>query len=443
LEMRDDSLANLSKFTGMEVLKISTIDRLLDNIEIPSVIRVRQYFERPIVNNVEDELVGKLIEKDVLSAIKPDQKVAIAVGSRGITDLSLMVQVLVRQVKKCGGKPFIVPSMGSHGGATAEGQKEMLQRMGISESTVGAPILSTMETVQVGTSSNGLPVYMDKFAYEADATIIINRIKPHIGFRGKYESGLMKMMAIGLGKQKGADICHELGFGKMAENIPAIGRVILEKTNVLFGIGILENAYHETCRIEVLRNDEIENEEPFLQAEAKRLSPRLYFDNLDVLIIDEIGKDISGTGFDNNVVGRYHTPFVSGGPKITRISVLDLTDRSHGNANGLGIVDFTTQRVFNKIIFEQTYPNSLTSTVPLSAKIPMVLKNDRQAIQAAIKTCNILDKRDVRLVRIKNTLNLSEIEVSANLLSEVTGNKFLKAISNPYQLTFNAQGNLF
>ena len=422
---------------------MSAIDRLLDGIKIPRMVRVKQTFERPVLPDVEKELVKKLAEKDVLSLIQKGQKVAVAVGSRGISNLPLLVKVLIREIKKAGGEPFIVPAMGSHGGATAEGQRNMLIGLGIREDYVDAPIRATMEVVQVGTAENGLPVYVDKYAYEADAIVIINRIKPHVSFRGKYESGLMKMITIGLGKQKGADICHELGFGKMAENIPAIARVTLAKTNLVFGVGILENAYHETCRIEVLKNEEIELEEPALQEEAKRLSPRLYFDELDVLIIDEIGKDISGTGFDTNVVGRYHTPFISGGPKITRVSVLDVTEKSQGNANGLGILDFTTKRVFDKFSFEHTYPNSLTSTVPLSVKIPMVLKNDKQAIQAAIKTCNILDKENVRLVRIKNTLALEEIEVSENLLAEVKRNPYLEIISSPYDWEFDQAGNLF
>ncbi len=422
---------------------MSTIDNLLDPIKIPKMVKVKQRFERPLIKNVEQELIRKIHEKDVLSKIKQNQSIAIAVGSRGITDLPLMVKTLVSQIKNVGGRPFIVPAMGSHGGATAEGQKNMLIGMGISEGYVEAPIKATMEVVQVGTSENGLPVYIDKFAFEADAIIIINRIKPHVAFRGKYESGLMKMITIGLGKQKGADICHELGFGKMAENIPAIARTALEKTNIIFAVGILENAYHEICRIEVLDNKEIESKEPALLEEAKRLSPKLYFEKFDVLVIDEIGKDISGTGFDTNVVGRYHTPYASGGPNITRIAVLDITDRSHGNANGLGIVDFTTMRAFNKFIFEQTYPNSLTSTVPASVKIPMVLKNDKQAIQAAIKTCNILDKEKVTMIRIKNTVSLGEIEISESLLDFARENPNLDIISSPYNLQFDENGNLF
>ena len=422
---------------------MSAIDQLLDSIPIPRMVRVKQVFERPVIENVERVLLARLESKNTSPLIKPGQSVAVAVGSRGITALPNMVKTMIQFIKGQGGVPFIVPAMGSHGGASAEGQQKMLDGFGITEELVGAPIRATMETVQIGVSENGLPVFVDKYAYEADAIVIINRIKPHIAFRGKYESGLMKMITIGLGKQKGADICHELGFGKMAENIPAIARVILEKTNLIFAVGVLENAYHELCGIEVLKNEEIEVGEPALLEEAKRLCSKIYFDALDVLIIDEIGKNISGTGFDNNVVGRYHTPYCSGGPIISKIVTLDITDVSHGNGNGLGILDFTTKRAFDKFSFEHSYPNSLTSTVPLSVKIPMVLKNDKQGIQAAIKTCNILDKTKVRMVRVKNTLRLGEIEVSENLIEEVRRNSNMEIVSSAYDLEFSEQGNLF
>jgi hypothetical protein len=300
-----------------------------------------------------------------------------------------------------------------------------------------------METVQVGISSTGYPVFFDRYAFEVDGTIIINRIKPHTAFRGPVESGLMKMVTIGLGKQKGADICHELGLGTAAENIPAMARVSLEKGNILCGVGILENAYHETCRIAVLKTDEIEHEEPKLQAESKRLCPKLYFEKINVLIVDEIGKNISGTGFDTNIIGRYHTPYLCGGPSVARLAVLDVSDASHGNANGIGLADFTTRRAFNKFSFEDTYPNALTSTLPAGVKIPMVLKNDRQAIQACIKTCNRLDKDYITLVRIKNTLALDEIEISENLANQARCNENLAILSQPYNLVFNSDGNLF
>ena len=422
---------------------MSTIDRLLDPIPIPRLVKVRQSFERPQVADVAGELVHKLGAGGAFARVKKGDRVAITAGSRGITGLPLVLKTIASEIRKAGGEPFLFPAMGSHGGATAEGQRDMLAGMGITEETVGAPIRASMETVEIGVSSNGFPVHLDRFAAEADGIVVVNRIKPHVAFRGPCESGLMKMIVIGMGKQKGADTCHELGFGTMAENLQTMGRVTLAKAKVLCGVALLENAYHETARVEVLPGDEIPVREPALLEEAWRLYPRLYFDRLDVLIIDEIGKDISGTGFDTNVVGRYHTPYVSGGPTITRIACLDITARSHGNANGLGILDFTTRRAFDKFDFDNTYPNSLTSTVPTSVKIPMVLKSDRQAIQAAIKTCNILKKAEVRLARIRNTVALDEIAVSENLLAEVRSNARLAVAGEPFALGFDANGNLF
>jgi hypothetical protein len=422
---------------------MSTIDRLLDPIPIPRLVKVRQSFERPQVADVAGELVARLRGGGALARVKAGDRVAITAGSRGITGLPLVLKTIVSEVRKAGGEPFLFPAMGSHGGATAEGQRDMLAGMGITADSVGAPIRSSMETVEIGVSANGFPVHIDRFAAEADGVIVVNRIKPHVAFRGSCESGLMKMIVIGMGKQKGADTCHELGFGTMAENLQSMGRVTLAKANILCGVALLENAYHETARVEVVPREDIPVREPALLEEAWRLYPRLYFERLDVLIIDEIGKDISGTGFDTNVVGRYHTPYVSGGPTITRIACLDITERSHGNANGLGILDFTTRRAFDKFDFDNTYPNSLTSTVPTSVKIPMVLKSDRQAIQAAIKTCNILKKAEVRMARIRNTVALDEIAVSENLLGEVRSNARLAVAGEPFALGFDANGNLF
>lgn len=422
---------------------MSTIDRLLDPVAIPRVIRVRQKFDRPYIEDVVSELKNKLAAKDILSKIKPGQTVAITIGSRGITNMPLMIKTLVEEVKRVGGQPFMVPAMGSHGGATAQGQREMTIGMGYTEEYIGAPMKSDMEPVQIGVSENGFPVYFDKNAYEADWTILANRIKPHVAFRGPVESGLQKMITIGLGKQKGADICHELGFGEMAVNIPAMAKVSLAKANILCGVAVLENSFHETCKIEVLANQEIQAVEPILQQEAKDRSPRIHFTKLDAIIIDEIGKDISGTGFDTNVVGRYHTPYISGGPEVKRLAVLDITDVSHGNGNGLGIADYTTKRAYEKFDFENSYPNSLTSTVPLSVHIPMVLKNDRQAIQACIKCSNRLDKENVALLRMKNTNHLGELEVSVSLIPYVQAHSHLEIISDPYDWTFNAEGNLF
>ena len=415
---------------------------LLDPIPIPRVAGVSQKFDRPRMDDCGGALKQILNTSGVLESVFPKMEIAIAVGSRGISNQPVLVKLIAEALREKGARPFLVPAMGSHGGATADGQKKMLEDLGFGGDKIGVRIRSSMETVRVGTSENGLPVHVDKNAHEADGIVIINRIKPHTSFRGPYESGLMKMIAIGLGKQKGAEICHELGIERIAENFPAIARVAIEKENILFAIGLLENAYHETCRIELLRKEEIETEEPKLQEEAKRLLPKLHFTDIDVLVIDEIGKNISGTGFDTNVVGRYHTPGCSGGPNVTRLVILNVTDETHGNANGLGIADFTTRRIFDQFSFENTYPNALTSTVLPSVKIPMVLETDLLAIKAAIKTCNILDKRNVRLIRIKNTNEIERIEVSESMLDGVRGNPYLSIETDLYPLVLNDDGNL-
>ena len=249
---------------------MSIIDQLLDDIPIPRLLRVRQRFARPFIQDPAAEFRVQLQISGVLDKVRPGQQVAVAVGSRGITNLPLLVKLLVATLREVGAEPFIVPAMGSHGGATAAGQQKMLETMGISEATTGAPIRSSMEIVQLGTSSTGLPVYLDKHASQADGIIIINRIKPHVGFRGPYESGLLKMISIGLGKQPGAAVCHDSGFGKMAANIPAIAEVVLAKANLIGAIGLLENAYHETCEIAVLEAGQIMAAEPELLEKARK-----------------------------------------------------------------------------------------------------------------------------------------------------------------------------
>ena len=422
---------------------MSAIEDILGPITVPKVLKVRQIFERPSLDDIAGEIIRGMESCGALRNVKPGYKVAITAGSRGISNIPLILKTVVSCLKGAGCEPFLFPAMGSHGGATAEGQRRILEDMGITEDYVGAPIKSGMETVVAGIAPNGREVYMDKNAADADAVVVVNRVKPHVGFRGECESGLMKMITIGMGKQHGADSAHRLGYGQMAENIRAYAKLVIADKNILCAIGIIENAFHETAEIHVMRPDEIESREPELLKRAWALYPKLFFDKLDVLILDEIGKDISGTGFDTNVAGRYHTPYASGGPDITRICALDITDKSHGNGNGLGILDFTTRRAYEKFDFEQSYPNSLTTTAPASVKIPMVLKNDIQCVKAAIKTCNTADISSVKLVRVKNTIKLNEIEVSEALSSYVNEHSNLEMLSGPYYLPFDSDGNLF
>ena len=421
---------------------MGVIEGLLQAVPLPRMVEVSQHFDRPRIEDPAAELGRALREKAYFSSLAPGASVAIAVGSRGIANLQPMVKKVVDELRRAGARPFIVPAMGSHAGASNEGQRAMLEGLGISEASVGAELRSSMEVRQLGVSPLGLPVCMDAQAASADGLVIINRIKPHVCYRGPYESGIMKMIAIGLGKQAGADFCHRLGFGKMAEHIPDIGRTAISKVNILCAIGILENAYHETARVATLKGSEISDAEPLLLEEAKALSSRLYFDRLDVLIIDEIGKDISGAGFDTNVVGRYHSPVISGGPKISRLGILDISRHSNGNGNGLGMADFICKRARDKFDGEQTYPNTLTATLTGAVKMPMTLANDRLVIQACVKVAGLADMSTARVVRIRNTLSLDRIEVSESLLEETSRHPRMRIEGNPHEFPFDAAGNL-
>ncbi|MEK4669736.1 lactate racemase domain-containing protein [Niallia sp. FSL R7-0271] len=419
------------------------LEELLKDIPVPKMAKVKVSFDDSKIDDLGSVLMKKLQSEQIVKNIKPGMEIAVAVGSRGLDRITELTAVTVKFLKGLGAKPFIVPSMGSHGGATAEGQRAVLEHLGISKESVGAEIRSSMEVEQVGKLANGLPVYVDKYALQADGIVVINRIKPHTAFRGPVESGIMKMISIGLGKQKGAEACHQMGFKYMAENVPAMAKVIMKKTPFLFGVATVENAFDKIATVEVLTPEEVIETEPALQIKAKSLLPKLFFDQLDVLVIDEIGKNISGDGMDPNITGRYPTPYASGGPDVNKMVVLDVTPQSEGNANGVGTADFTTQRLLNKMDREGTYANGLTSTVVAPTKIATTLPNDKMALQAAVKTCNILNFHDVKLVRIKNTLVLSEIEVSESLLEYVNNHPNMEQITGLYEVPFNEQGNLF
>ncbi|RDW21887.1 hypothetical protein CWR48_02285 [Oceanobacillus arenosus] len=420
---------------------MGVLQELLQDIPVPKMVKVKQTFDKSQVEDVSGTLKAEL--EKVKDTIEPGMEIAIAVGSRGVDRIVEITAITVQFLKDLGAKPFIVPSMGSHGGATGPGQKAVLEHLGVSEESVGAEIRSSMEVIKLGELPNGLPVYIDKFASEADGIVVINRVKPHTAFRGHVESGIMKMISIGLGKQKGAEACHQLGFKHMAEHVPAMAKLAMEKMPILFGVATVENAFDKVAKIEVLKPEEVEERETELLKLAKNLLPKLLFDQIDVLVIDEIGKNISGDGMDPNITGRYPTPYAHGGPDVTKMVVLDLTPEAEGNANGIGTADFTTQRLVDKMDKEATYANGLTSTVVGPTHISTTLPTDKQAIQAAIKTCNILDFTKAKVVRIKNTLKLSEIEVSETFLDYVKENKNIEQISEPYEFGFDDEGNLF
>lgn len=418
------------------------LQELVKNIPVPKMAKVKVDFENNEIRDLGSELKNKLEQDNIRKTVKPGMEIAIAVGSRGLDRLVEITAVTVQHLKEAGAKPFVVPSMGSHGGATSEGQREVLAHLGVTEESVNCEIRSSMEVVKLGELPNGLPVYLDKLAAEADGIVIINRVKPHTAFRGPVESGIMKMMSIGLGKQKGAEACHQLGFKYMAENVPAMAKMIMEKKPILFGIATVENAFDKVAFIEVLTPKEIVEKEHELQQKAKELLPKLYFDQLDVLVINQIGKNISGDGMDPNITGRYPTPYAHGGPDVNKMVVLDLTPQTEGNANGVGTADFTTQRLVDKMDLEVTYANGLTSTVVAPTKIATTMPNDREAIQAAIKTCNILNFDGVKMVRIHNTLELSEIEVSEALVEYVKQHPHMELITGANDLRFDNDGNL-
>lgn len=422
---------------------MAILQELVKDIPIPKMAKVKVNFDNSKIEHLSPVLLSKLIREEITKQIKPGMEIAVAVGSRGLDRLVELTKTTVKFLQDHGAKPFIVPSMGSHGGATAEGQREVLAHLGVTEESVNCEIRSSMEVVKLGELPNGLPVYVDKHASEADGIVVINRIKPHTAFRGPVESGLMKMISIGLGKQKGAEACHQLGFKYMAENVPAMAKMIMAHKPILFGVATIENSFDKIVVVATMTPDEMIEKEPDLQLKAKSLLPKLFFDQIDVLIIDQIGKNISGDGMDPNITGRYPTPYAYGGPDVNKMAVLDLTPQTEGNANGVGTADFTTQRLVDKMNLEVTYANGLTSTVVAPTKIATTLPNDQQTIQASIKTSNILDFHQVKMVRIKNTLELSEIEVSEALLEMVNNHPQMEAMTPLYELSFDENGNLF
>ncbi len=404
--------------------------------------RVRQRFDRDGISDVAAVLREKLNDEKLKARIRPGMRVVLTGSSRQIANMPLILKKLAAFVRAQGGEPCIIPAMGSHGGATAEGQKALLEGYGITEDYCGCPILSSMETVRVGQLPDGDEVRMDRFAHEADAVIVVGRIKAHTAFRGTYESGLVKMMAIGMGKRAGADSLHRAGFGKMGERLPLYAKVVFDNCNVIFGVAPIENEFDQTCRIEVIPAEEIFDQEPELLRYAKSRLPRILLPETDVLIVGEIGKNFSGSGMDPNVTGTFGTPYATGGIQKQRVVVLDLSEQTHGNFIGLGMADTTTKRAFEKLDTNAAYFNMLTSTVLCVGKIPMVLEDDKLAIQAALKTLTQVDRDHIRMVYLKNTLSLETIMVSEALLEQVRGRDDMEILEQPHPLSFDSEGRL-
>jgi len=408
----------------------------------PRMVRLKQQFPGPMLHDVTGavrQALGRLT-----LPVKPGQTVALSVGSRGIVNIDVVARACVDHLKGLGARPFIFPAMGSHGGGTAEGQLSVLDHYGVTETTMGCPVRATMEVVQVG-ETLGLPVWLDREASEADWIGVINRVKPHTDFKGEIESGLFKMMTIGLGKHKGAIQAHRANIRHRYETVVThVGREMLRAARIAFGLGIVENGYDETAKVEAFLPADLEAGERALLREAKAWMARLPFEHVDLLVVDEMGKDISGAGMDSNIIGRHGTffepPFPS--PKITFIVVCDLTPHTNGNATGIGNADFTTRRLVNKIDWNATYINCLTACSPAGAKLPPVLETDRDAIAVALSCLGLERIDDARVVRIKSTLRLAEVEVSEAFLPDVAKRENLKQVSEPAPFAFDPTGAL-
>ena len=408
---------------------------------LPTMLRLRQTFARPRVTDIPRSVAGSLEAAGV--TVKRGDIVAIGAGSRGIANIDVIVGATVRWLRDQDARPFVFPAMGSHGGGTAEGQLSVLEHYGITEATMGCPVRATMDVVQVG-EALGLPVWLDRYAAEADWIGLVNRVKPHTDFKGSIESGLFKMMTIGLGKWKGAVQYHRANVTHSYETvITAVGREMLAKARIGFGLGIVENGYDETAQIEVFRVPDLEAGERRLLKSAREWMARLPFSPIDVLIVEQIGKNISGSGMDTNVIGRPTNPFepFPADPKITWIVALDITEESYGNAIGIGNADFTTRRLVDKIDMKATLINAITACSPGVAKVPATYETDREAIETALDCIGLTPPERARVLRIKNTLMLGELEVSAAFAADAAKRSDLTVLGEA-QLGFDATGRL-
>ncbi len=425
-------------------MDIPILETMLAPIQLPRFVKIRQSFDASCVANIGFKIRGELERAAIREKLRPGMKIAVTCGSRGIADIHIVIRELVHQLQEMGTEPFVIPAMGSHGGATAEGQREVLAHLGVTEAFIGCPIRATMEVRQVATADNGDPVYADKFAVEADGVILVGRIKPHTDFSSTYESGLVKMMVIGLGKQKGAESCHRLGPEHLPRRIEMFSHFVADHVNILFGLGLVENADYKLCMIQALTKEEIFQEEPKILQYAYRRIAQIPFKKLDVLIVDEIGKEISGGGADPNITGRFPNPITKEiAVQATCCAYLSLTKETNGNACGVGLADITTQRLFDQIDFAKTYPNSITSTLLHPSKIPIVMKNDYDAMRLAIYACRCQDRSKAKIVRIVNTEQLSEMWISEALLLDAKNMANVKILTEAQPMVFDENGNLF
>ncbi len=412
----------------------------------PRTVRVRQHLERPRLDDIPAAVGTALSRLELERRIRPGHTVALTAGSRGIANIPAILRATADHLKKLGAQPFLVPTMGSHGGGTAEGQRQIIESYGITEEAVGVPIRASMDTVQVGTTPDGCPVLLDRHAAAADHIGVVARIKPHTGFHGPIESGLLKMMMIGLGKHAGALLYHRVLLEQPYDSfVRAVARTMLAKAPVAFGLGIVENGYDETALVEGVPPEKFEAREETLLVRARELLPRLPYRQGDLLIVDEIGKDISGSGMDTNVVGRKRAfrsqPSPPEVPVFRLIFVRGLSAHTHGNAAGIGLADFTTTRLVKAMNYRATVINCLTAGYPEGAFLPVHLDSDREVIDAALAIIGTRPPEQGRVLRIKNTLHVDELEVSEPFLDEAAQTSFTP-LGSARPMTFDAAGNL-
>ena len=406
------------------------------------LVKVRQVFDNYKLSSIEDELNTQL--EKLSSKVNPGMSIAITAGSRGINNIDRITRQVVEWIKGKGANPFIIPAMGSHGGATDEGQKSVLNNYGIDEQMMGCPVKSSMDVVELEKKSSPIPVYMDEFAYKSDGVILINRIKPHTNFHGDYESGLVKMATIGLGKHAQAFAIHTYGTKGMVDYMPAAAKDVFASGKIIGGVGIIENAYDETCHIEVLETQDILKQEPALLKKAKEVMPSLPVKEIDVLIVDRIGKNISGVGLDPNIIGRMgiygqQNPDY---PKINSIYSKDLTKETHGNALGMGLTDVISRTLYEKIDFNITYENVYTSGNYERVKIPVIADSDEQAIMYALRQNGETPAESAKIIRILDTLHLEYIYISQPVLDIIRKSSHIEIVGKPVKL-LDSKGHMF
>lgn len=413
--------------------------------KFPDMYQVRQQFDIPPAIDVEKGVAEEWEKLKGRLGIQAGARIAVCVGSRGIANLALIVRAVVEKLKRAGADPFITSAMGSHGGATVQGQMDLLAKRGITEKGVGAPVAVTLEVVHMG-EADGIPLYVDRLAHEADGIVLINRIKPHTDFTGPVESGILKMLCIGLGNQAGAEQYHQMAVTRgFYDMIITAGRQLLKKTRFLFGVALVENQEHETCKIRMATAQDMEAVEVELLKTARHNLPKLPLDHIDLLIVDQMGKEISGAGMDPNVVGGKGICIWSDNrplPDITRIFVRDLTQATEGNASGIGMVHVTTPKLVAKIDLQATAINAITASCPEDCRIPMTLATEKEAVAAALMTIGPYNREKVRIIHIANTLELDRMMVSKGSLPYLAHNPCIVIQPRAFSMAFDGSGEL-